>query len=118
PTVVEAPGCLWGGARAADRPAFRRAEVRHAIMQDYRAGASVDHEHDLADRAAGRVLDCPVLVLWEQGRFEGTETPLTIWQTWATQVEGRAIPGGHLQPEEQPGAVLDAVGPFLARHLR
>jgi haloacetate dehalogenase len=69
----------------------------------------------LADRAAGRVLDCPVLVLCEQGRFERKETPLTIWQAWASQVEGRAIPGGHLQPEEQPGAVLDVVGPFLAQ---
>jgi haloacetate dehalogenase len=111
-------GCLSDEALAAYHAAFRRAEVRHAMMQDYRAGATVDHEHDLADRAAGRVLDCPILVLWEQGRFDGKETPLTIWQAWAAQVEGRAIPGGHLQPEEQPNAVLDAVGPFLARHLR
>ncbi|MBR1268679.1 hypothetical protein JQ629_14265 [Bradyrhizobium sp. AUGA SZCCT0222] len=58
-------------ALAAYRAAFRRPEVRHAMMQDYRAGASVDHEHDLADRAAGLVLDCPVLVLWEQGRLRG-----------------------------------------------
>jgi haloacetate dehalogenase len=116
--MAKDPGCLSDEAVAAYRAAFRRPEVRHAMMQDYRAGATVDHEHDLADRAAGRVLDCPVLVLWEQGRFEGKETPLTIWQDWATQVEGRAIPGGHLQPEEQPDAVLGAVGPFLARHLR
>jgi haloacetate dehalogenase len=106
---------LSNEALTAYRAAFRQPEVRHAMMQDYRAGATVDHEHDLA---AGRVLDCPILVLWEQGRFEGAETPLTIWQAWATRVEGRAIPGGHLQPEEQPDAVLDAVGPFLARHLR
>ena len=116
--MAKDPGCLSDEALATYRAAFRRPEVRHAMMQDYRAGATLDHEHDLADRAAGRVLDCPVLVLWEQGRFEEKETPLTIWQAWATQVEGRAIPGGHLQAEEQPDAVLDAVGPFLARHLR
>jgi haloacetate dehalogenase len=100
------------------RNAFRRAEVRHAMMQDYRAAATVDHEHDLADRQAGRRLDCPVLVLWEDGRFEEKPTPLDIWRDWAEQVEGRPIPGGHLQPEEQPDAVLDAVLPFLAHHLR
>ena len=105
-------------ALAAYRAAFRRPEVRHAMMQDYRAGAGVDHEHDLADRAAGKMLDCPILVLWEQGRFEGKETPLSIWRAWAKDVEGKAIPGGHLQAEEQPDIVLDAITPFLARHLR
>jgi haloacetate dehalogenase len=105
-------------AVTAYRDAFRRPEVRHAMMQDYRAGATVDHAHDLADRAAERVLDCPVLVLWEQGRFEQGETPLDIWRDWARQVEGLAIPGGHLQAEEQPDRVLKAMRPFLARHLR
>ncbi|MCC8978174.1 alpha/beta fold hydrolase [Bradyrhizobium acaciae] len=104
-------------ARAAYREAFRRPEVRHAMMQDYRSGASLDHEHYLADRAAGRILDCPVLVLWEQGRFGETDTPLQIWRNWAVDVDGRAIPGGHLQPEERPDAVLDAISSFLARKL-
>ncbi len=99
------------------RHAFRRHEVRHAMMQDYRAAATVDHEHDLADRNAGRQLDCPVLVLWEDGRFEGKTTPLQIWRHWAASVDGHAIPGGHLQMEEQPDAILDAVLPFLDRHL-
>jgi len=48
------------------------------MIQDYSAGAWIDHEHDLADRAAGRVLDCPVLVLWEQDRFGDADTPLHI----------------------------------------
>jgi haloacetate dehalogenase len=100
------------------RDAFRRPEVRHAMMQDYRAGATVDGEHDLADRAAGRKLDCPVLVLWEESRFADQETPVHIWRNWAQNVEGWAIPGGHLQPEEQPDAVLAAIEPFLDRHLK
>jgi len=108
-------GAVSDDARAAYREAFRRPEVRHAMMQDYRAGASVDHEHDLADRAAGKVLDCPVLVLWEEGRFSDPNTPLQIWRNWARNIDGRAIPGGHLQPEEQPEAVLAAVRPFLER---
>ncbi|QOZ67305.1 alpha/beta fold hydrolase [Bradyrhizobium arachidis] len=108
-------GAVSDDARAAYREAFRRPEVRHAMMQDYRAGATIDHEHDLADRAAGRVLDCPVLVLWEEGRLSDTNTTLQIWKNWASDVDGWAIPGGHLQPEEQSEAVLDAVRPFLAR---
>jgi hypothetical protein len=32
-------------------------------------------EHDQAGRAAGHVFDCPVFVLWEQGRFEGKGNP-------------------------------------------
>jgi haloacetate dehalogenase len=99
------------------RRAFRRPEVRHAIMQDYRAAATVDHEHDIEDRNVGKRLDCPVLVLWEQGRFEEKTTPLEIWRHWAAEVSGHAIPGGHLQMEEQPDAVLEAVLPLLKRHL-
>lgn len=64
------------------------------MMQDYRAGATIDHEHDLADRAAGCTLYCPVLVLWEQGPFSETDSPLQIWRNWAAYVEGWAIPGG------------------------
>jgi len=110
-------GSLSEEAVAAYTDAFRRPDVRHAMMQDYRAGATIDHEHDLADRAAGRTLDCAVLVLWEEGRFTQKETPLDIWRGWAGHVEGLAIPGGHLQAEEQPDKVLEAIRPFLARYL-
>ncbi len=115
--ALDYPGTVLAFALVAYQSAFRRPEVRHAMMQDYRAGATVDHEHDLIDRAAGRVLDCPVLVLWEQSRFDETDSPLHIWKEWATEVDGWGIPGGHLQPEEQPEAVLDAVGLFLARKM-
>jgi haloacetate dehalogenase len=116
--MTKDPTTLSDEAVAAYRYAFRRDEVRHAMMQDYRACASVDHAHDLEDRAASRRLDCPVLVLWEEGRFREGSTPIEMWADWAEQLEGRAIAGGHLQAEEQPQAVLDAVLPFLARHVR
>jgi haloacetate dehalogenase len=116
--MTKAPEALSDKAIRSYRDAFRRVEVRHAMMQDYRAAATVDHEHDLDDRNAGRRLDCPVLVLWEEGRFDGKTDPLQIWREWAEQADGHAIPGGHLQAEEQPEAVLDAVLPFLARYAR
>jgi len=37
--MAKDPGCLSEEALAAYRAAFRRPEVRHAMMQDYRAGA-------------------------------------------------------------------------------
>jgi haloacetate dehalogenase len=42
--MAKDPGCLSDEALAAYRAAFRRPEVRHAMVQDYRAGATVDHE--------------------------------------------------------------------------
>ena len=100
------------------RAAFSRPEVRHAMIQDYRAAATIDEEHDLADKRAGRRLDCPVLVLWEEGRFPHERTPIEVWSKWTDRVEGRSIRSGHLLPEEAPDAVWADVRPFLARHLR
>jgi haloacetate dehalogenase len=43
---------------AAYRAQLEDASAVQAICEDYRAGASVDREHDEADR--GRLIDCPV----------------------------------------------------------
>ncbi len=34
------------------------------MCEDYRAGLGIDRDHDDADLAGGRLLSCPVLVLW------------------------------------------------------
>lgn len=103
-------------AVAAYRAAFRRPAVRHAMMNDYRAAATTDLDHDKADRAAGRRLGCPVLVTWEAGRHETGETPADIWRGWADHVAGAAIDAGHLQAEEASDAVLALLIPFLRRN--
>jgi haloacetate dehalogenase len=97
--------------------AFRRSEVRHAMMEDYRAGAGIDLDHDRADREAGRKLVCPVLVLWEEGRTVFGESPIQVWRRWSDTVEGHAIVAGHMLAEEAPDEVLMALQPFLARAL-
>ena len=51
-------------ARAAYIEALRDPARVHAICEEYRAAATLDHEHDLEDRHAGRRIACPVLVLW------------------------------------------------------
>ncbi len=110
---------LHPAAVAAYRHAFRKPSVRQAMIQDYRAANGSDVEHDLADRAAGRKIACPVLVLWAAERLvadgmeSGTLTAAEVWRRWADDVRGVDVACGHLLPEQAPDAVLDALTPFL-----
>jgi haloacetate dehalogenase len=101
-------------AVAAYTAAFRRPQVRHAMMEDYRAGAGIDLDHDRADRLAGRKLQCPVQVLWDDSRTVFGETPIDVWRRWADAVEGAPVAAGHMLAEEAPDEVLAHVLPFLA----
>ncbi|MEJ5088247.1 alpha/beta hydrolase [Brucella pseudogrignonensis] len=99
------------------RQAFRDPVVRHGICEDYRAAAGIDEIDDLNDRAAGRRITAPVLVLWEQGRTYGSNRqPLAIWNDWANDVTGQGLSGGHLLPELAPEALLAQMRLFLSRH--
>ncbi len=106
-------GALAPAALAEYHRCFRRPEVRHAMIEDYRAAATTDDATDRADRAAGVKLACPVHVLWEEGRYASGETPIDIWRRWADRVTGGTVASGHLMAEEAPDAVLAAIGPFL-----
>lgn len=87
----------------------------HALCEDYRAAASIDLEHDRADRAAGQRLAMPLQVLWgELGVVQRCFDPLAEWRRVAHQVQGGTLPCGHYIPEEAPDALLAAVLPFLA----
>ena len=113
--MVQREGAVTPAALAEYRRAFRQEGVRHAMMQDYRAGAGIDLEHDRDDLDAGRRLACPVQVLWNASRRD-SPTPLEIWGGWATQLEGATIDCGHLMAEEAPQEVLAQLLPFLLRH--
>jgi haloacetate dehalogenase len=89
--------------------------VIQAMCEDYRAGATIDHELDEADLAAGRRILCPVLALWsgrdELGRwFDVLET----WRRWAVDVRGRAVDAGHFLAEERPDEVAEELRAFFA----
>ena len=87
----------------------------HGLCEDYRASAGIDLEHDRADRAAGRVLPQPLLVLWgAQGVVERCFKPLDEWRKAARDVRGEALACGHYIAEEAPDALLERVIPFLA----
>ena len=39
--------------------------------------------------------------------------PLSVWQEYAADVQGTALPAGHFLPEEAPDLVLKALAGFL-----
>ncbi|MGH7579259.1 MAG: alpha/beta hydrolase, partial [Gemmatimonadales bacterium] len=73
--VVDNALGAWGSASGAFPPAVRAAYVEalrnpghiHAICEEYRAAATIDREHDGADRRHGRRIAGPVLALWSRG---------------------------------------------------
>ncbi len=92
---------------------FRQAGAMRAAFDDYRAGATLDLEHDGADR--DRKIAVPTLVLWgESARTAQAADMLGVWRArCADPIEGSPVADcGHFIPEEQPGAVVDAIVRF------
>ncbi len=88
----------------------------HGMCEDYRASADIDLQHDRADRAAGRMLTMPIMVLWgEQGVVHRCFKPLDEWRRVARQVEGETLFCGHYIAEEAPDLLLAKALPFFAR---
>ncbi|MFI5585929.1 alpha/beta fold hydrolase [Amycolatopsis sp. NPDC051758] len=84
-----------------------------ASCSDYRAAAGIDLEHDTAD--AGRLVAAPLLALWGEHSFVGRSYDvLEVWREYASDVRGRALPGDHYLPEEQPELVAAALAEFFA----
>jgi haloacetate dehalogenase len=85
-----------------------------AACEDYRASATIDLEHDRADRAAGRVVTAPLRVLWgAHGTVGRCFDVLALWRQAAADVTGRALDCGHYIAEEQPAALLDEMNTFF-----
>jgi haloacetate dehalogenase len=106
-------GLMDGYRRLLDDPG-----TVQAICEDYRAGATIDREHDDADLGRRRIA-CPVLALWSAAgalpRLYGDV--LDVWRPWADEVSGRGLPATHFLVEDQPGLVADALSEFLTPHL-
>ena len=88
--------------------------IAHAICEDYRAAATIDLEHDRADRESGRKVTQPVQILWGANGIIGKcFDPLAEWNRVAVNVCGGTTPCGHYIPEEAPDALLAGALPFL-----
>lgn len=91
----------------------------HGICEEYRAAATIDVEHDRADKEAVKRIECPVLHLWaEDGPLDifyaKDGGPLGIWRQWAPRAQGQAMKGGHFFPEENPNDTAVLIKQFLA----
>jgi haloacetate dehalogenase len=82
----------------------RNPETIHAICEDYRAGASIDLQHDEADFKAGHKIACPVLLLWgATGGVGRNHKSMEIWPRYASDIRaGKAMPSGHYVQDEAP----------------
>ncbi len=106
------PGALDPAAVAQYRAHFRKPSVLTAMAEDYRAGATIDVEHDREDRAAWKRIACPLLVPW--GRRYMKSSPLAVWRRWADDVQELELDCGHFIAEEAPEACAQALIAFFA----
>jgi haloacetate dehalogenase len=83
------------------------------ICADYRASFHLDRQMDADDRAAGRRIECPVLVHWGDEEAAMSDS-LEIWRGWATDVSGGPLPSGHFIPEEAPEELTASLRSFLS----
>jgi haloacetate dehalogenase len=93
---------------------FRDPRAIAAVCADFRASPGPDLVHDEEGIAAGQKIECPVLVLWGTQLAAGPGyDPPAIWQQYAPDVRGVAVPTGHFVAEEAPAPVVDALRDFL-----
>jgi haloacetate dehalogenase len=98
-----------------NRDAYLRALTPHtipAICADYRASFHLDREHDAADRAAGRRIAAPLLLVTGAEEVQLADAP-AIWRRWADDVTAVEVRGGHFVPEEAPDELTAALTAFL-----
>ena len=92
---------------------FKNPETIRATCDEYRAGASIDLDHDRADR--GRKLTMLLLVLWGERSSQGSGYDvLGVWRDHAENVTGHGIASGHFLPEEAPDETYQALRGFFA----
>jgi haloacetate dehalogenase len=110
----------WSSRPAAISPEHRAAyldaltpDTIAAMCGDYRASFHLDRVHDADDRAAGRRIAAPTLVV-----TGADETQLAdaggVWSRWADDVTATSVPGGHFVPEEAPDELADRLLAFLS----
>jgi haloacetate dehalogenase len=116
--------CLvgWGAAKLADFDQRQLAEYRrtwrepaaiHGSCSDYRAAATVDLAHDLAD--AGRKVTCPTFVLYGAGGAMAKlfDIPAT-WQPLCENLRAASLPGGHFFIDQLPEDTASRLSAFLS----
>ncbi|WP_431962225.1 alpha/beta fold hydrolase [Actinacidiphila sp. bgisy160] len=106
------PGAVPPEVRAAYLDACRAAVP--SIVADYRASATIDADHDRADRAAGRRLRMPVAVLQQDWGAALGYDARAVWEAWAPGLTHTTVGCGHFMAEEDPELVATALRALVA----
>ncbi|KAG0651059.1 Fluoroacetate dehalogenase [Hyphodiscus hymeniophilus] len=89
----------------------------HAMCEDYRASASVDMDEAKDDLEEGRLIHCPLRVLWgRHGVIERCFDAVREWKDVAApdvNVDGASVDCGHYIPEEAPDVVSQNIKLFF-----
>ncbi|GAA5162913.1 MULTISPECIES: alpha/beta fold hydrolase [Amycolatopsis] len=110
---VQRPEAIPADVRAAYLKASREAVP--SIVADYRASATIDVEHDTADRQRGTVLRMPVTVLQQDWGAALGYDATALWRAWATDLHHATVTAGHFMAEEAPAEVIKALRDLLTR---
>lgn len=106
------PGAVSAVALGEYVRAMKHKPTLHAMIEDYRAGASIDMEIDESDMDVK--LKMPLLVLWGLDGKMANYDMLKIWKERAENVTGQGIAGaGHFMVEDNPKDTLAAIKTFL-----
>ena len=109
---VKVKGAVSEAVMAEYLRSYQRPETIHAICEDYRASASIDLEHDDADK--DKRITAPILAIWGAQSVVGALYDVTAtWRDKADNVQGIALDCGHAIPEEAPEALLDHILAFI-----
>lgn len=89
----------------------------HAMCNDYRASATLDMDESRQDLKQGRMIKCPVRVLW--GKHAVVEKQFKAVQEWravtekGVAVDGHSVEAGHYIPEQVPDDVVATARDFF-----
>jgi haloacetate dehalogenase len=113
--TTNSPDALGPENHADFLASIRDPATVHAMVEDYRAGLGVDRRADEADRAAGRHIECPTLVLWStlDDMEELYGDPVAVWKPWCRQVIGRGIESTHHIAENAADDLVHCLTEFL-----
>jgi haloacetate dehalogenase len=113
---LPSPAEMGEGNHEDVRAALRNPAVVHGMCEDYRANLRIDRRHDEEDRAAGRKVQCPTMLLESSDDdLDIHGDPAPIWAPWLTvPLRHHVIKSGHHQAEEAPAPVATAIREFLA----
>jgi pimeloyl-ACP methyl ester carboxylesterase len=112
-TWAQSPDVIPADVRAAYLRASRDAVT--SIVADYRACATIDVEHDTADKHAGNQLRMPVTVLQQDWGAALGYDAAALWQAWAPNLNHITVSSGHFMAEETPADVIKALRDLLTR---